>query len=453
MRGWRSMALATAATLLGSAPAPSAAESMAAASGNYVDIDLSGGEDGLWLTRSDGTVEIRGSAPPLWRRPIVGPGETVVALAGTPTGDGYWLFTNLGNAFAFGAASDLGDVGHLTLNGEIISAVATPDGSGYYMIGTDGGIFSFGTAVFYGSIPQILPGVTLNAPVVAMSATSGGYILVAGDGGTFAFGAAEFYGSIPGILPGVPLASPIVGLVPGLAGYLMLGADGGIFNFGVSFFHGSLAGFSASAAVAVAVRADLSGYMILTSDGTVWSFGDTRSIGVTRVTGTGDTVVELPLTGRNIIHANHGGGSSNFIVWALDSENNNLELVVNEIGEFDGYAWLDDDVARFEIDAEGDWILEVLPLSYAVKWDPRLAPISGSNKDVVVMPPTTAGVFNADTSGGGNHIVWHHRDEFFDDLLLNEIGPVSGYQEPLGPSGALSYLEVDSDGSWTFSVS
>ena len=159
----------------------------------YVDIDLSGDETGLWLTRADGTVEVRGPAPHFGHRPPLLPGEHVVALAPTPDGDGYWLFTNKGNAFAFGAAIDHGDVGHLPLAGDIVSAVATADGGGYYMIGEDGGIFTLGNAVYHGSVPEVLPGVTLDAPIVSISVTPGGYVLVAGDGGTFAFGAAAFH--------------------------------------------------------------------------------------------------------------------------------------------------------------------------------------------------------------------------------------------------------------------
>ena len=112
----------------------------------------------------------------------------------------------------------------------MISAIATPDGLGYYMVAEDGGIFTFGTAVFYGSIPQILPGVTLDAQVIGIvpSPTGLGYLLVAADGGIFTFGDALFYGSVPGVLPGVSLDSQIVAVIAQPAGYLMVAGDGGI---------------------------------------------------------------------------------------------------------------------------------------------------------------------------------------------------------------------------------
>ena len=80
----------------------------------------------------------------------------------------------------FGGASVFGDVSDLTLDGPIVASVAMPDGLGYYLLGSDGGVFSFGTAVFFGSVPQVLPGVTLDGPIVGIvpTLTGGGYWLV-----------------------------------------------------------------------------------------------------------------------------------------------------------------------------------------------------------------------------------------------------------------------------------
>jgi hypothetical protein len=76
---------------------------------------------------------------------------------------------------------------------------------GYWEVARDGGIFAFG-APFYGSTGSI----TLNKPVVGMSANAGGtgYWFVASDGGIFAFGHAAFRGS----MGGQPLNQPIVGM-------------------------------------------------------------------------------------------------------------------------------------------------------------------------------------------------------------------------------------------------
>ena len=80
--------------------------------------------------------------------------------------------------------------------GTAIYNTPTP-GSGYWQVASDGGVFSYGSAKFYGSTG----GMTLNAPVVGMTATQdqGGYWLVASDGGIFSYGDATFHGSTGGM--------------------------------------------------------------------------------------------------------------------------------------------------------------------------------------------------------------------------------------------------------------
>ncbi len=425
-----------------------------AATNSPVDVDLTPDEMGIWVTYADGTVEARGTGTPHYGdKPMLQSGEHIVALSPT-SGAGYWLFSDKGNVFAFGDAVDYGDVGNLTLNGPVIAAVTTTTGNGYYMLGTDGGIFSFGDAKFRGSLPGL--GVVPDKPVVSMSATDGGYLLIAEDGGTFAFGSTAFYGSLPGI--GVSPAQPVIDLVPGSAGYLMLGRDGGIFNFGQSNFLGALVGYTSSAAVSVAVKADLSGYVILTEDGAVWTFGDTRSSGVMRVTGNSDTVVDLSVPARSIVRNSYTGTTGNFVVWALDAANQKLDLLANEIGATDGWYWLDEpDTARFEISADGPWVIEVAPLTYATKWRYTNGNLIGAGNDVVAIPPVGPLVLDATMSGSGNNVIWHHTgpQEFDRDLLVNEIGTITNNQSALAPVAGISYFEIVTDpgATWALHVS
>ena len=64
------------------------------------------------------------------------------------------------------------------------------------MLGFDGGVFAFGDAGFVGSIPQVLPGIPLNAAVNGMVAFGDGYLMVASDGGIFNFSSLPFFGSL-----------------------------------------------------------------------------------------------------------------------------------------------------------------------------------------------------------------------------------------------------------------
>ena len=60
--------------------------------------------------------------------------------------------------------------GALRLNQPIVAMAATPTGDGYWLVESDGGIFSFGDARFFGSTGAL----RLNQPIVAMAATPTG---------------------------------------------------------------------------------------------------------------------------------------------------------------------------------------------------------------------------------------------------------------------------------------
>ena len=311
------------------------------------------------------------------------------------------------NVFAYGGAVDYGGFGHLPLAGDIVYAVATTDGLGYYLIGADGGIFTAGSALYHGSVPEVLPGVTLNAPIVAMSATPKGYVLVAADGGTFVFGSAGFYGSIPGILPGVRLAAEIVGLVPGPNGYLMVGADGGIFNFGRSEFHGSLNGVVADNVASVAVRDDLSGYLILDTAGTVWALGDTRHIGVERHSGSGAASVLFSFDEPVIVYVGSGAGS--VTVEARDAVGSTVDSLVAKSGASGSYFFVHvPTVVRLDISTSSDWTIEYQPVSYARHWRAGSGPVTGQAPDVIRLTRPSAGSALTSVVGAGGALVTAH---------------------------------------------
>lgn len=75
--------------------------------------------------------------------------------------------------------------------------------------------------------------------------------------------------------------------------------------------------------------------------------------------GSGQQTTELFSTekGLKTVKMTHSG-SSNFIVYLLDKSGNQLELLVNEIGPFDGSKAVKiarDGIYLFDIEAEGDW--------------------------------------------------------------------------------------------------
>ena len=161
-----------------------------------------------------------------------------VAMAATPSGNGYWIVASDGGIFNYGDAGFFGSAGGIHLNKPIVGMARTADGGGYWLVASDGGIFSYGDATFYGSTG----GIHLNKPVVGMAATPDGhgYWLVASDGGIFAYGDAGFYGSTGAI----QLNKPIVGMAATADGngYWLVASDGGIFAYGDAPFLGSMGG-------------------------------------------------------------------------------------------------------------------------------------------------------------------------------------------------------------------
>jgi hypothetical protein len=157
----------------------------------------------------------------------------MIAMASTPSGNGYWQLARDGGVFAFGDAGFFGSMGGKPLNAPVVGMAATPDGKGYWLTASDGGIFAFGDAGFFGS----MGGKPLNAPVVGMAATPDGkgYWLTASDGGIFAFGDAGFYGSVASIALNLPVTG--MARTPAGDGYWEVAADGGVFSFGSATFH------------------------------------------------------------------------------------------------------------------------------------------------------------------------------------------------------------------------
>ncbi len=383
---------------------PAAAET----GGDVVDIDIvqtSPDSAGVYLTHSNGWVEARDLLPHFGDHPPLRPGEKVIALSARKAGDGYWLFTDRGRAFNYGAAPFLGDADSLDLSAPIVSAVATPDGEGYYMVGQDGGIFAYGTARFHGSVPQVLPGVTLAAPVIgiAPSETGNGYLLVASDGGIFTFGDARFLGSIPGVLPGVQLDQPVVGVIPQPDGYLMVAADGGIFTFGQTEFLGSLGGAGETGIVGVGVLADNSGYLMVDSRGYTFPFGLTEYLAQVVYTGTGHSQFSIrkPAPGAVLLRY-HVAGEGRFEVGSFAAPGGvgtGAPVDVTATGARSGVTLLDgpnsrgnaSDLGILSVYAEEgvSWVIGLQTLVHAPVLS-RHQSFSASGPQVFFLPPSTS---------------------------------------------------------------
>ncbi len=168
--------------------------------------------------------------------------------------------------------------------------------------------------------------------------------------------------------------------------------------------------------------------------------------------GTGDNVVDVPKGDEPMIAKVIHNGGSNFVIWSVDRSGNQMDLLVNTIGAYQGTLPLDfldgEQTARFEIKAGGAWQIELLPLDLA-RQSAIPSVIQGVGDDVVVLVGTlktdilVVDAFNASS----NFIVHQYSDT--KELLVNEIAPYTG-AVAMNPETVL--LTIKATGPWQLEV-
>lgn len=163
------------------------------------------------------------------------------------------------------------------------------------------------------------------------------------------------------------------------------------------------------------------------------------------VRGSGDDIINMPSGAKaGIVVATHDG-DSNFIITSYDSDDSYTDLLVNEIGEYDGtvpfglITWRGKN-KYLEVQADGDWTIKILPFSMA----PAL-PSSGYG-DGVYRYTAKSGVTRKLTHNGDSNFIvtYFHGSDW--DLLVNEIGSYSGRKRFVAGPGI---VEIVADGRWT----
>lgn len=172
------------------------------------------------------------------------------------------------------------------------------------------------------------------------------------------------------------------------------------------------------------------------------------------LSGVGDDVVEVDLHPNALAVATvEHDGESNFIIWATDAAGEETDLIVNEIGVYEGVAAVNfgysDPTEGFDIDADGAWSIVLRPASDARAISS--AGGSGQAGEVVIASSLAGEVVDLTHNGESNFIIWAY-DAAGDplDLVVNEIGPYQGTQRiPVGTK----WLEIQADGPWTIKPS
>ena len=169
------------------------------------------------------------------------------------------------------------------------------------------------------------------------------------------------------------------------------------------------------------------------------------------VSGTGNDVIDFQIPGDApaVLDLTHDG-TSNFIVWSLDNSFAKIDLLVNEIGNYQGRrmvhgGWFTQPelVRHLEIKADGAWSITAQPMSAARSMTSSL---TGSGDDIVRYEGS-ASTLTSTHDGTSNFIIWvYESDGKIAGLIVNEIGSYSGTDLI---DSATAIFDIAADGNWT----
>jgi adenine-specific DNA methylase len=150
-------------------------------------------------------------------------------------------------------------------------------------------------------------------------------------------------------------------------------------------------------------------------------------------------------------------GESNYIIELLDKDANIVDLLVNEIGVYDGTKAIRIPAAgeyTFNVESSGSWIVDVLQPGAAELAQnvslPQTFTDQGPHHTVFFTAKTGALRLTLQHTGSSNFIV-----ELLDaqgrlvDLAANEIGPYQGTKVVRIPANGIYLFTVEADGAWT----
>ena len=149
-------------------------------------------------------------------------------------------------------------------------------------------------------------------------------------------------------------------------------------------------------------------------------------------------------------------GDSNFIIWLLDETGDPIELLVNEIGGFDGSTAVGIQEAGnylLDVNADGQWNVTIeLPRNVQGQSPPQQ--IEGHGHAVSPFLALQDGLvrFEMTHDGDSNFIIWLLDDSGSRvDLLVNEIGQFDG-STALGIDPGSYILDITADGNWKIGI-
>ena len=150
-------------------------------------------------------------------------------------------------------------------------------------------------------------------------------------------------------------------------------------------------------------------------------------------------------------------GTSNFSITLMDSDGQRVELLVNEIGKFDGAKAVG--IAKkgeyiLDISANGKWTVEIeQPRPTTAETKPKA--FTGTGQQVLPFVKLDKGLttFKLKHTGKSNFsVLLMDKNGNREELLVNEIGDFDGSKAVGLSRSGIYLLDISADGVWTISV-
>ena len=150
-------------------------------------------------------------------------------------------------------------------------------------------------------------------------------------------------------------------------------------------------------------------------------------------------------------------GQSNFAIWLLDTQGNTVDLLVNDIGPFDGSTAVGIQQSEnylLNVTADGNWTVVIMQPAPVMDLQPPLT-LSGKGQKASDFFHLSQGliIFRMTHDGQSNFAIWLLDTQGNTvDLLVNDIGPFDG-STAVGIQQSENYLlNVTADGNWAVTI-
>lgn len=146
-------------------------------------------------------------------------------------------------------------------------------------------------------------------------------------------------------------------------------------------------------------------------------------------------------------------GSGNFVIRSYDSNGNQIDLVVNAVGPYEGTHLANygpQTIDSLQVESGGPWTITFKPMSMITSVSVP-GKYSGKNDETIQLDGGIPAVMHIDARHDRKNLaIWSFDTSFAGKLILDKTAPYTGQ---VNLSSKSSYLQIDAVGSWTLTIS